>query len=71
MKLKNILRRGGGGGGGGGGENASSKKKSSSSSNENHKNVPETDDIRATNTGSTASHSFSDVPHGSGMIQID
>ena len=68
MKLKNILRRGGGGGGGGGGENASSKKKSSSSSNENHKNVPETDDIRATNTGSTASHSFSDVPHGSGIF---
>lgn len=76
MKLKNILRRGGGGvvGVGGGETKASSKKKSSSSSNNNHKNVPDASDIHATNTGSTASHSFdgsggmvSDVPHGSGI----
>ena len=71
MKLK-ILRRGGGGGGGGQ-TNASSKKKSSSRS-KHHKNAPEANDIHATNTGSTASHSFdgsggliSDVPHGSGI----
>ena len=66
MKLKNILRRGGGGGGDG------KTKKSSSPSDNNHtKNA----DIRATNTGSTASHSssgsggmVSDVPHGSGIF---
>ena len=69
MKLK-ILRRGGGGGGQ---TDASSKKKSSSRS-KHQKNAPDANDIHATNTGSTASHSFdgsggliSDVPHGSGI----
>ena len=86
MKLKNILRRGGGGGEHKASSSSSSKKKSSSSSSSstNNNNINFTDhnddtnvsnanEIRATNTGSTSSHSdgsfgmVSDVPHGSGI----